>query len=256
MLNPDHFKSNYIRDESHLDTEKVNYLGKEFLLGDLRALFESTKERRYHVVIFYDDIMQYTSLGLLEEIYKRFDIDSPIPVKPFLSRTIPEGKQYLIEHLKPFEVSEIAINAIENECYKDIIHTSPRSKNFHGIWKMREIFSKVTLVFKYEFPEIEQIIRLFSRCYERENYNIVETVFRRNRSEYEFLKTLGKYQFDIIFCCNAAGILDFIQETKLNDTIIVSSYKHCGLNEDEKAIIAALEMGPCKSSLHYITEGL
>ena len=67
------YKTIYTYDkERHPDDEKIRFLNKDVTLGEIRSAFSAFDERKYKSIVFYDDIFQYTSLGLFDiicEIY-------------------------------------------------------------------------------------------------------------------------------------------------------------------------------------------
>ena len=71
LNDPNTVKLEYNIDKKHLDTEKVKGLdGNMHELGEFRKVFSTYfMEKKKGMLLFYDDIFQYTSLGLLDMLF-------------------------------------------------------------------------------------------------------------------------------------------------------------------------------------------
>jgi hypothetical protein len=247
--------------ENHPDDEIVRFSGKEFRLGDVRKFYEVFDERKYSLLSFWDDMFQYTSLGLLDLLLELHKINSPIPIRSFLTRKAIYGKQFVYNVMKRFKIDKEEIDAVEKKYYEEILKRSPISANSEGYFKLREICDRQLMVFKYDFSIIKTVSRIVQESFGRNEYISFETDFMGKRTEEEYLKFFSsRYPkfFDIVICQDAAAIIEYIDKCHILDTHILTPFEHCGLSNEVKYTIEAYTdgVGPNNCRLHYIKEKL
>jgi hypothetical protein len=258
----DRYKTVYnIDKENHPDDEIVTFSGKEFPLGEVRKLYEAFDEKKYSLLSFWDDMFQYTSLGLIDLLFELHNINSPIPIRSFFGRKKIYGKHFVYELMKRFKIQKEEIDTIEKKYYEEILKRSPISPNAEGYFKLREICSRHLMVFKYNFSIIKTVARTVQESFGKNEYISFETDFLGTRTEEEYLKLLpSRYPrfFDISICQDAASIIEYMDKYHISDTHILTPLEHCGLSNEIKYTIEAYTdgVGPNNCRLHYIKEKL
>jgi hypothetical protein len=260
MYDRERFKTNYkIDNNGHPDEETVKICGKDVPLGEVRKLYENFDEKRYNMISFYDDMFQYTSLGLLDLIFDIYKINSPIPFKQFFHRKNVYGINFVYDIVKRFNISKHEVDKIEKDNYEEILSRSPISHNANGFYKIREICSNHLLVMKYPININKVFTRYIQEKFGKDEFISLEIDYSQNKTEEEYLKTLTKnkyYYFDIAICQDAASMIEFIVKNNLKGTQLLTPFEHCGLSDEAKFTFEAyLEgTGPNNTKINYIKE--
>ncbi|MDR1502260.1 MAG: hypothetical protein LBT43_07385 [Prevotella sp.] len=244
---------------NHPDTEIIDYHGNMMQLGDIRKLYEQFEEKRYNMISFYDDIFQYTSLGLLDLIFDLHNINSPIPFKSFFKRHCIYGKQFIYDIVKRFNITKEQVDDIEKNNYEEILRRSPVSHNANSYFKIREICSNQLLVMKYPFSIANTFIRFIQETYGKDEFISLELDYLGNKTEEEYLKTFPKSKisyFDIVICQDAASIIEFMVEKNIKGTEILTPFDHCGISNEAKLAFETYlgGTGPNGCKIHYVNE--
>lgn len=256
----DLFKTQYFIDKSsHPDNEVIRFCGKDMALGEVRRLYENFEEKRYNMISFWDDMFQYTSLGLIDIIFDLHHINSPIPVKPFFNRKATYGKEFVYDTVKRFNITKDEVDNIEKNHYEEIILRSPLSKNAAGFFKIRNICTSHLLVLKYPLSNIDTITQNLQETFGQDEYISLEVDYCYNKTEEEYLNTISKAKesyFDIIICQDAASIIEFLVSHSIKGSQILTPLDHNGLSfEAQYTFLEFLEgLSPNASKLHYVKE--
>ena len=149
------------------DSRKVQFEDRTMTVGELRQLKPDLRKEVdnlvYNLVIFWDDTIQYTSLGLLYIYLKTYNItDYELDVDKFITRPgeLSSGLEYVQNELKLIgrEVSLDELATFQKEHYGEILLVSMKSKLDQSIFRMNEMFPRILFVFEYNDPVVEQII--------------------------------------------------------------------------------------------------
>jgi hypothetical protein len=256
----DKYKTTFNIDKvNHPDTEIVKFAGKDIQLGEVRKLYESFEEKKYNMLSFYDDMFQYTSLGLIDLIFEIHKINSPIPIKSFINRRNVYGKYFVYELMKRFKINKEEIDTIEKKYYEEVLRRSPISANAEGYFKMRDICQAQLMIFKYPFSLEKRMARTVQEAFGKNEYISFEIDYCKNLTEEEYIKASGKSRskyFDIVICQDAASVIEYIDAHKIYDTHILTPLEHCGLSNEMKYAMEAYTngVGPNNCRLHYVNE--
>jgi hypothetical protein len=260
MIDKSLYETEYMIDkDAHPDSQMIKFCGKEIPLGEIRKIYEKFEEKKYNMASFYDDMFQYTSLGLLDVIFDIKNINSPIPFKSFFKRKATYGKQFVYEAVKRFNIEKEEVDEIEKKYYEEIIRRSPISHNAESFFKIREICDKQLLIIKYPLSIERKMIRHIQEAFGKDEYISLDIDYIGNKSEEEYLKELSEAKtiyFDIAICQDAASLIEFIVSRKINNTQILTPLEHNGLSAEAKFTFEAyLEgTGPNNCKLNYIKE--
>lgn len=258
------YKTIYTYDKDrHPDSEKIRFLNKDVTLGEIRSAFSAFDERRYKSIVFYDDIFQYTSLGLFDIVCEIYGFDELPPINDFFNRKEIYGVEFIFNYLNkkyPGRISLEDILKIEKENYGEIIQRSPLSKNFRPLFKIRELMDAQLIVFKYKFNGVVGFLKSISKDFD-EGYCSIEPVYLNGSTEKNFYKTLPKNKlnyFDIVICNDAKSLLDYTIEKDIEETYILTSMNHCGITEEDRVLYEVLleGVGPNYSNINYLAEDI
>ena len=262
-FNREKYKTTYTIDkEKHPDSEVINFLGRKMTLGEIRSQYAKFDERKYKMISFYDDIFQYTSLGLYDLICDKYKLNDKIPIKAFFNRTEVDGIDFVVNTINKLHpeiglTKEIA-KTIERENYDAIISRSPFSKNFDGLCKIRETLSHHMMVFKYKFDGYDAFLKSISERVDTD-YTTFEPVFLNGASDSELYESIpeSRYSyFDMVVCNNAKALFDFIMEKNIQEVMLLTPINHNGVPPEDLALYSLLleGTGPNNSQIQYISE--
>jgi len=233
--NMTNFKTQHIVDDSHPDSEIVRYYGQEIALGQLRRGFNDL-EHLGNMSIFYDDMFQYTSLGLLDLIFELKHINSPLPLNDFFKRGI-FGNKFVKVIAELWGVSAVEVDAIEKKYYPEILRRSPLSKNAVPFLNLRKSIRSQTLIFRHKFKEVHEVFDGIRDQYNGADggYVSLEFDYTNGQSEREYLANVPKNRqerFEITVAQDLGAVMEFFDTRKLNGTII-STVKHNGATDEQ-----------------------
>ena len=257
------FRTKYNIDTvKHPDSEIVKIYGKKFKLGDVRAVCKSYDEHLSDMTIFYDNMFQYTAIGLMDVIFEKFDIPSNIPIKEFMSRKVLADK-FVKTVCGLWGVSEKDVDDIERECYVEILKRSPFTKNAEGYLLMRRFLNTQRFVFKYQCPEMEFVLNELKREF---GYNVekrftsVELDYLNGNSISTYLKHMPEIKkrcLEIIVVEDAGAICSYFDKNGCNSSNIITCLDHNGLTEEQFQTILLLNgFGNENYIVNFIKEGI
>lgn len=229
------FKTQHTINDEHPDSEIVRYYGQEITLGQLRKGFDDL-EHLGNMSIFYDDVFQYTSLGLLDLVFEIKKINSPIPIKDFFDREV-FGNEFVKNICGLWGISKEEVDAIEAKYYAEILRRSPMSKNAIPFLNLRKSIRSQTLIFRHKFNGVHDTFDVIRDKYVGADGGFVslEYDFMQGRSEKEYLANVSKNRyerFEITVAQDLGAVMDFFEKNSISGTII-STVNHNGANKDQ-----------------------
>lgn len=239
--------------DPNLKDDTVLQMGdNEITYGELKDMYQVVNQESIRCLIYWDDVCQYTSLGLIEVINALFKTNAKIDLEHFLTR--PNEYTYGIEYVyKLFEnvLKPQEIDKIKRKYYWKLMEMSLKSTVFNSTVKINNFYEKAGFYFPYRFKNSEVLragfketifIKLplenikfyyaerdggFNDIIKKDCYNSVITPNIKNTYEYIINNDLKKIA--IIGPEDHNGITDEIYE-------ILEKYKklplpnHCSLN--------------------------
>lgn len=231
------FRTQYNIDVSRPDSEKIRYYGKDVTLGDIRGTFNQFQERPKNMVIFYDNMFQYTSLGLLDLIYDIKNIVSPLPVKEFYDRD-ELGNDFVKKMCDLWGISSEEVDKIEKDNYKEILMRSPITKFAVPFIKMRKGLRSQIFVFKYYVDGIAEMFDDIKTKYLSAvgEYVSIETEFLNGKSIKEYLETyseIKRSRLEYVATEDAGSLINYIESKKIEGTEILTFPIHNGMAPEQ-----------------------
>ena len=227
------FKTSYSINSAHSDSEKIRYYGKDVTLGSVRSTFNQFQERLKNMVIFYDNVFQYTSLGLLDLIYEIKNIAAPLPVKEFFNRD-ELGIDFVKKTCDLFNIPAEEVDRIEKENYKEILMRSPITKFAEPFIKMRKGLRSQIFVFKYPVNGINEMFDEIKSKYLSASgeYVSIEIEFLNGRTISEYLESYSetkRSRLEYVAIENAGSLINYIDSKKIEGTEILTFPIHNGM---------------------------
>lgn len=225
-VNLANFKTTHSTDDNHPDSEIVRYYGQEITLGQLRRGFNDV-EHLGNMSIFYDDIFQYTSLGLLDLIFEIKNINSPLPIKSFFERDCL-GNDFVKSICALWGIDKKEVDFIERKYYSEILRRSPLSKNAIPFLNLRKSLRSQTFIFRHPFKEVNEVFDSVRDQYNGADggYVSLEFDYTNGLSEKEYLENIQKNRlerFEFTVTQDLGAVMDFFDKNKIKGTIITMS---------------------------------
>ena len=221
----------------------------ESRLGDIRKMEEkwgAGKEELRKVLLFWDDTVQFTTLGLIDvlldepEFEDISDEDKVWDYSKFFYRGIEntDTDEFVIRLIKELynkEVTYEKIRYLYATRYLDILKRSPVSNVMITIITIEQIYDRIHFVFKgvLEEDEFEELIISFKNRLVRGETKILtyDTLLNYDFDDMNLLKTIGK-EYDFYVHTNLGNVHIFIEEEEKMNAIMLGPNKHNGIPED------------------------
>ena len=228
------FKTKSEIDTSHPDSEIVRYYGQEITLGALRQGFNEL-DRLYNMSLFYDDVFQYTSLGLLDLIFEIKKIESPLPIKDFFKRSML-GNKFVKIITNLWGIPDEEVDYIEKKYYSEILRRSPLSKNAKPFLNLRKSLRSQTFIFRHKFDNPHEVFEPLRNCYKGADggYVSLEFDYTNGLSEKDYLSKVPKNRyerFEITVAQDLNAAMTFFEEKSINGTILSTPNHNCATDE-------------------------
>ena len=247
---------------NHPDSEIVKIYGKKFRLGDVRATCQMYNERMSNMTIFYDNVFQYTSIGLMDIIFEKYNIPSNIPINEFMNRSVSSDK-FVKTVCGLWGVSEKDIDDIERENYIEILKRSPLTKNTVAFLKMRQFLNGQRFVFKYQCPEMSSVLYDLGSSYVNAEKQHVSTELDylngNSISAYlEHIPDIKKRFLEIVVTEDAGSVAKYFDKFGCSaGSNIITFLKHNGLTDEQYLRILENDgFGNENYVVNFIKEGI
>lgn len=270
-------------------TDKVEKLSLEQIHG----LFPTSTVSDFRFLLYWDDMVQYTSLGFLDlfnsEIFN--DDNFNYGTFTFLHRKneYTDGLKFVQEALNQYkyEVLERYRDTIKagmdkanfeerNETevmikknlsytydelkslfksrYWDILTHSPYNGIFNSFLLGMNHFSSITFVFKHDFPQRKKLVTAFNAKYNKEGRCVIDSIAEDEMSTGDILI---KYNPNVVFASDIGKIWEAIIDKDLKKIELFSNPIHNGLSDDFIYLINELsdgQLGPNQCRIYYIDD--
>ena len=221
-----HFKEN--KDERLLDKNiAFNLNGAEFNLEVFQKAFPNYR-KKYKALIYWDDMMQYTAVGLVDVISEKKNLNFFFDIDKFVNRKeYPNGIDYVKNVIYP-DMDPKEIDAIYRNNYFEILQRSPITPLFNNIFYMKNIVDSYTLTFPFKFPELDEFVASYKTDpnipLQNVNYAIINDEDRAK-------ELLVKLKPNLIICPDMGLFFYEITLRNIKNTVLISYEKHNGVTE-------------------------
>jgi hypothetical protein len=263
-INYEQYRTKYdIDKKAHPDTEIVRFCGRDLPLGEVRKQYDNFNERKYKMFSFFDDVYQYTTLGLMDIIYDKYHVKTTLPIKDFFERKEIYGIDWLAANVAKYGLTKDDLLEIKKERYSELILRSPISKNIAGFFKMREILDGEIIVFDYPFNGIEEFVKKIMKMYGHSDFSPIQIEYLRGRTEKEYYDSIKRstsrnQMFDVLACGDAQAFIDFANTAGIDDTVIMTNAYHNGIPMSEQYVYVEMFdcVGPRNCRLYYMADDI
>ncbi|MDE7099715.1 MAG: hypothetical protein K2N99_00655 [Malacoplasma sp.] len=225
------FKMNI--DENLKDDTKIKIDDNEFTYKDIKDIIPSfRKQEPIKCLIYWDDICQLTSLGLMEVINSVCKSDAKIDIEHFLSRTneYSYGIKYVFK-LYEKVLSKEDISRIKRKFYWKIMQISLKTSLFHSITRIDNYFDKMGFYFPFPFEHCDELKAEFRNMYfkNRTGENLQFYYASDNVGLNDIMK---RDSYNVIITPNIVQAYDYIIKNDLKRITIIGPDAHNGVDDE------------------------
>lgn len=136
-------------------------VGPEKEKVQVRTLIDQLKageDRPIRAIIFWDDVVQLTSYRVLELLIAQYKLPIKASLNAFLERDEVYGYEYVESVVKKFGITAQVIREFYKRNYREILFSSKTSDILHNIMDLKASASKIHFVFRYDLPDLHDLI--------------------------------------------------------------------------------------------------
>lgn len=220
-----------------------------------------------NVILFWDDIMQFTTLGLIDCILDYFDDieDKEYDYDLFFYRGF-ENSNYIHFIINLFktkfnkELNEKFILDFYEDNYAEILGRSPASAFFNTVVRCDRIFERILICYRYKFDGIEEFTKSLKKRFSGSKRVILEYdhLDRYDNDELKFLLKRGA-EYHVIMIQLLSKALLYLEQAQKFHMSIVSPNGHNGVHEnffiEYTTMYGSSRYGPYNSEITIFNEG-
>lgn len=221
-------------------------LGKgdvEVSYEDFRRAYPPDKNAipKVPAMVFWDDVMQFTGLGLLDHILAHqewYGLDPnnyDIGPAHYMYRTnlYNDSIDFAYAALDK-KLRKDQLIRIERNNYWDILQRSPLASMYDIISKAMPAFSSLVFVFKYRFDFIEEIIPEYMNAFSmdknrRIKYDVYIDDGDREKITHDIIR---RHRPLVYFTIDAGTVMNGLLEHNIHNANIITNEHHNGLSEE------------------------
>lgn len=202
--------------------------------GELKEIYNNRRQEPINCLVYWDDICQFTSIGLIEVMNSLFEGNYKVDLERFFTRSneYDIGIKYVYEIFKN-TVAKETINKIKQQFYWKIMQLSFKSSLFMGLTKMSNYFSSIGFYFPYKFPNCEMLRCDFEKVFFPSSVSQNKVKFHyASEDKVGFNNLLKDANYNSIITPNVVSTLDFVIKNNLQKITILGPDAHNGIDDE------------------------
>lgn len=237
-------------------------------LREYESMFNGNNSNVSHnIILFYDDTIQYTTLGLIDLLLDEFNVENPEwDYDDYFYRGF-ENSYYVNFVIKLFkdnfqiDLEEDYIKKFFKQNYSKILYRSPASCLLPSIIRCSQIYRGITICFRYNFEGIEGFCLSLKtdHFHIKDRFDVRYATFENRGTETEYLHENGE-DFDIIIAQNLGRALDYVEDKEKPNLVLMGPNIHNGINPDYlnsfRSLFNSTTKGPYNSEFVIYNEGI
>lgn len=199
--------------------------------ADLKKYFSPRKQDPIRALIYWDDICQLTSIGLIEVINEVAKSNAKIDIEHFLTR--PNEYAYGIHYVyKLYEkvLSKQKILEIKRALYWEIMERSLRTAFFTSILRLDKYFDKLGFFFPFHFKNEQKLKSEFKDIFFRDSTpDKIKFYFACDKVAFN---DCIKESYNCVVTPNISQTYEYILKNDLKRIMILGPEAHNGLTPE------------------------
>ncbi len=251
------------------DEDIVTFRNNKVSMKELRKLENRTikDERTRHTIIFWDDVAQFTTLGLIDLLLKfEDDLDhKEFSYNDFFYRKVEHTDPIIItKHIFKdnfgIKLEEEYILGVFKKYYTNILLSSPVSSFWATLVKMESMYSSLTFCFRYKFDGMDKFVESYvEHLTGKHTFPLLYDCLPENGRVEDYLKN-SERDPDIIMVQDIGAVYKFIEDTQRENLNIVGPNVHNNIPEELQTLLAftfkTSNRGPLNSEITLYNEGI
>ena len=235
------------------DTVIEHENGKDFTYNDIKNAFPLRKQDPITCLVYWDDICQFTSIGLIEFINKVIETNAKVDLEHFLYR--PNEYSYGIKYAqKIFEkvLTPEQVTEIKKKFYWEIMTSSLKTELFSALIRIDTYFDRLGFYFPYKFKNADNLKKDLKNIFFR-NYTEEKLFFYYGSDGMSFNEILKSNMYNSVITPSITDTYEYIIDNNLKKISIIGPDRHNGLTDELYDMFAKYSNFPrpndCKISL-------
>jgi hypothetical protein len=223
--------------EIQVGKNKVKY-------SDITNAFPINKQEPIRILIYWDDICQYTSLGLIEVLNSVFKLNAKINIEHFLTRPNEyiSGMDYVYKLFNKSLTKE-QINLVKKRFYWKILELSLRSSLFMSITKINTFYNSIGFYFPYEFKNNLSLKAGLQKIFTN-NGNQLPLEFYYESNHKSINEILFEKNYNTIVTPNVINTYNYIIDHDLKRISIIGPEDHNGFDDELYKVFSKMKNLP------------
>lgn len=216
---------------------------EETTYGNILEDFPIKKDSPISLLVYWDDVMQFTSLGLIEILNALYKTNAQVNIEHFFERpnSYSNGMNYVY---KLFEKSlkKEEIDKVKREKYWQLLEISLRSSIFAGLTNINTFIDNIGFFFPYKFFNCDSLrIGLNKYFFNDKNPNGVKFYYG---NEVTFNSILDNGLYNSIITPNITATYKYILDKDIKKIAIIGPDSHNGIDDELAKLMSKLENRP------------
>lgn len=253
MENKEEFEFIYNKDPNLHNDTVIKVGDQETTYGDILKDFPIAKDSPISLLVYWDDVCQFTSIGLIEILNALFKANAKIDFEHFFSRpnSYSNGMNYVY---KLFEktLTKNQIDKVKKEKYWKILEISLKSSIFASLTRINTMIDRIGFYFPYKFINCDSLrMGLNKFFFNDKKPDGVRFYYQIDR---EFNSILKDGMYNSIITPNITGTYKYILDNNIKKISIIGPDAHNGIDQELAELMAKLKDRPkpnyCSVSLY------
>lgn len=227
----------------------------KFTYGELLERHPIKTQDPNRSLIYWDDVCQYTSIGLIEIINSLCKTNAKIDLEHFFTR--PNDYIYGISYVyKLYEgtIDKSTIDMIKRKYYWKIMMISLKSTVLQALLQTNSFYQSIGFFFPYRFDNCDKLQAEFKDIFFKDKPFENLKFYYGMEGKRSFNQILYEDNYNSVITPNIVSVYESILDKKMKRISILGPVDHNGITEELKDIFIKLEGLPlpnyCKINLY------
>lgn len=241
--NNEKFQFIYNKDPKLQSSTIIHNGDQETTYGNILEDFPIKKDSPISLLVYWDDIMQFTSLGLIEIINALYKTNAKINIEHFFERpnSYSNGMRYVY---KLFEksIKKEEIDKVKKEKYWQLLEISVKSSIFASLSNISSFIDNIGFFFPYRFTNCNSLrVGLNKHFFNDKKLNGVKFYYG---DKITFNSILDDGLYNSIITPNISATYKYILDKDIKKIAIIGPDSHNGIDDELGKLMAKLENKP------------
>lgn len=214
------------------DTE-IDIGERKYTYEEIKEMFPIQKQNPIKCIVYWDDLMQLTSLGLMEILNSIYNLNAKVDIDHFLSR----DNEYIYGMKYVFKVYEGKLTReqiveVRNKYYWKILQISPTTALYQSVNKLNTYFSRLGFFFPVKFDNWENLQQGYKEIFFKNNLMSDNMKFYFASDGKNINQIMKGSNYNSIITPNIIDTYNFIIENDLKRITMLGPDNHNGLTDE------------------------